>query len=79
VDEYLVSAGVAVMVAAFFGSMPLTIPVGVGLVTFVMNMAQATHQPGGATALFGVQGVVCLGFVLLPLPAMPARISHVSG
>ena len=78
-DEYLVSAGVTVMVVAFFGSTTLTQAVRRGLATFVMNMAQATHPPGGAAALIGVEGVVVLGFIPFPPPAKPARISHVSG
>ena len=69
VGGHLVSAGVAVMVVALFGSSPLTMAIGVGLAIFVMNLTHTTHPPGGATALIGVQGAVGPGFILLPVLA----------
>src|SRR6185369_10177669 len=69
VGGHLVSAVVAVVVVALFGSTPLTIAIGVGLAIFVMNLTNTTHPPGGATALIGVQGAVGPGFILLPVLA----------
>ncbi len=69
VGGHLVSAGVAVVVVALFGSSPLTMALGVGLAIFVMNLTHTTHPPGGATALIGVQGAVGPGFILLPVLA----------
>lgn len=69
VGGHLVSAVVAVIVVALFGSTPLTMAFGVGLAIFVMNLTHTTHPPGGATALIGVQGAVGPGFILLPVLA----------
>ena len=69
VGGHLVSATVAVIVVALFGSTTLTMAIGVGLAIFVMNMTHTTHPPGGATALIGVQGAVGPGFILLPVLA----------
>lgn len=69
VGGHLISAGVAVLVVALFGSSPLTMAVGVGLAIFVMNLTHTTHPPGGATALIGVQGAVGPEFILLPVLA----------
>ena len=69
VGGHLVSAVVAVIVVALFGSTPLTMAIGVGLAIFVMNLTHTTHPPGGATALIGVQGAVGPGFILLPVLA----------
>jgi CBS-domain-containing membrane protein len=69
VGGHLVSACVAVVVVALFGSTPLTMAMGVGLAIFVMNLTHTTHPPGGATALIGVQGAVGPGFILLPVLA----------
>lgn len=69
VGGHLVSATVAVVVVALFGSSPVTMAIGVGLAIFVMNMTHTTHPPGGATALIGVQGAVGPGFILLPVLA----------
>lgn len=69
VGGHLVSAVVAVVVVALFGSTPLTMALGVGLAIFVMNLTHTTHPPGGATALIGVQGAVGPGFILLPVLA----------
>ena len=69
VGGHLVSACVAVMVVALFGSTPLTMAIAVGLAIFVMNLTHTTHPPGGATALIGVQGAVGPGFILLPVLA----------
>ncbi len=67
VGGHVVSATVAVIVVALFGSSPVTMAVGVGLAIFVMNMTHTTHPPGGATALIGVQGAVGPIFILLPV------------
>jgi len=69
VGGHLVSAAVAVLVVALFGSTPLTMAVGVGLAIFAMNLTHTTHPPGGATALIGVQGAVGPGFILVPVLA----------
>lgn len=69
VGGHLVSATVAVLVVALFGSSPLTMAIGVGLAIFVMNMTHTTHPPGGATALIGVQGAVGPSFILMPVLA----------
>ncbi len=69
VGGHLVSATVAVIVVALFGSTPLTIALGVGLAIFIMNLTHTTHPPGGATALIGVQGAVGPGFILVPVLA----------
>lgn len=69
VGGHLVSAAVAVLVVALFGSTPLTMAIGVGLAIFVMNLTHTTHPPGGATALIGVQGAVGPEFILLPVLA----------
>jgi CBS-domain-containing membrane protein len=67
VGGHLVSAIVAVIVVALFGSSPVTMAIGVGLAIFVMNMTHTTHPPGGATALIGVQGAVGPSFILMPV------------
>ena len=69
VGGHLLSAGVAVIVVALFGSSPFTMALGVGLAIFVMNLTHTTHPPGGATALIGIQGAVGPGFILLPVLA----------
>jgi CBS-domain-containing membrane protein len=69
VGGHLVSAVVAVIAVALFGSTPLSMAIGVGLAIFVMNMTHTTHPPGGATALIGVQGAVGPEFILLPVSA----------
>lgn len=69
VGGHFVSAVVAVIVVALFGSTPLSMAVGVGLAIFVMNLTHTTHPPGGATALIGVQGAVGPEFILLPVLA----------
>lgn len=69
VGGHLVSATVAVLVVALFGSTPLAIALGVGLAIFAMNLTHTTHPPGGATALIGVQGAVGPGFILVPVLA----------
>lgn len=45
VGGHLVSAAVAVIVVALFGSTPLSMAIGVGLAIFVMNMTHTTHPP----------------------------------
>jgi len=69
VGGHLVSATVAVLVVALFGTSPLTMAIGVGLAIFAMNLTHTTHPPGGATALIGVQGAVGPGFILVPVLA----------
>jgi len=69
VGGHLVSAAVAVVVVALFGSSPVTMAIGVGLAIFAMNMTHTTHPPGGATALIGVQGAAGPGFILVPVLA----------
>jgi len=69
VGGHLVSALVAVIIVALFGSTPLTMAIGVGLAIFVMNLSHTTHPPGGATALIGVQGAVGPEFILMPVLA----------
>jgi len=69
VGGHLISAVVAVIVVALFGSTPLTMAIGVGLAIFAMNLTHTTHPPGGATALIGIQGAVGPGFILLPVLA----------
>ena len=67
VGGHLLSACVAVLMVALFGSSPLSIAVGVGLAIFVMNVTHTTHPPGGATALIGIQGAVGPKFILAPV------------
>ena len=67
VGGHLLSAGVAVVVVALFGSTALAMAIGVGLAIFVMNITHTTHPPGGATALIGIQGAVGPSFILLPV------------
>lgn len=69
VGGHLVSAIVAVIVVALFGSNPYSMALGVGLAIFAMNMTHTTHPPGGATALIGVQGAVGPGFIVMPVLA----------
>lgn len=69
VGGHLLSAIVAVVIVALFGSSPLTMAVAVGTAIFVMNLTHTTHPPGGATALIGVQGAVGLKFVFVPVLA----------
>lgn len=69
VGGHLISAIVAVIVVALFGSTPYTMALGVGLAIFVMNLTHTTHPPGGATALIGVQGAVGPMFILIPVLA----------
>lgn len=69
VGGHVISACVAVIVVALFGSSTLTMAIAVGLAIFVMNLTHTTHPPGGATALIGVQGAVGPGFILLPVLA----------
>jgi len=66
---HLVSAFVAVIVVALFGSNQLTMAIGVGLAIFVMNLTHTTHPPGGATALIGVQGAAGPEYILVPVLA----------
>lgn len=67
VGGHLVSAVVAVLVVALFGSTPLAMAIGVGMAIIAMNLTHTTHSPGGATALIGVQGAVGPGFILVPV------------
>ncbi|MGB9080179.1 MAG: HPP family protein [Desulfuromonadaceae bacterium] len=67
IGGHLLSAAVAVIVVALFGSTPLSMAIGVGVAIFVMNLTHTTHPPGGATALIGIQGAVSPEFILLPV------------
>lgn len=67
VGGHLVSAAVAVLMVALFGSTPLTMALGVGLAIFVMNLTHTTHPPGGATALIGIQGAAGPEFIFVPV------------
>lgn len=69
VGGHLLSAAVAVVVVALFGSTPFTMALGVGVAIFVMNLTHTTHPPGGATALIGVQGTVGPEYILIPVLA----------
>lgn len=69
IGGHLVSAGVAVLVVALFGSNQLAMAIGVGLAVFAMNLTHTNHPPGGATALIGVQGGAGPGFILVPVLA----------
>ena len=69
VGGHLVSAVVAVIIVAIFGSTPLSMAISVGLAIFVMNLTHTTHPPGGATALIGVQSAVGPEYILLPVLA----------
>jgi len=69
VGGHLVSAIVAVVVVALFGSTPYAMALAVGMAIFVMNLTHTTHPPGGATALIGVQGAVGPTFVVMPVLA----------
>ena len=69
IGGHLVSACVAVIVVALFGSTPLTTAIGVGLAICAMNLTHTTHPPGGATALIGIQGSVGAGFIFVPVLA----------
>ena len=69
IGGHLVSAGVAALVVALFGSSQLTMAIGVGLAIFAMNLTHTNHPPGGATALIGIQGAVGPEFILVPVLA----------
>ena len=69
VGGHLLSACVAVLVVALFGSNPLSQAIGVGLAILVMNLTHTTHPPGGATALIGIQGAAGPGFIVVPVLA----------
>ena len=69
IGGHVVSACVAVLMVALFGSSPRTIAMGVGLAIFVMNLTHTTHPPGGATALIGIQGAAGPGFIFVPVLA----------
>jgi len=69
IGGHLVSAAVAVLVVALFGSNQLTMAIGVGLAIFAMNLTHTNHPPGGATALIGIQGAVGPDFILVPVLA----------
>ena len=69
IGGHVVSAVVAVIIVALFGSNQLSIAMGVGLAIFAMNLTHTTHPPGGATALIGIQGAVGPDFILVPVLA----------
>ena len=67
IGGHLVSALIAVLMVAVFGSSPLTTALAVGLALLVMNITHTTHPPGGATALIGVQASAGPWFILVPV------------
>lgn len=69
VGGHLISATVAVVVVALFGSSQLTLALAVGLAIFLMNLTHTTHPPGGATALIGVQGCAGPAYIFVPVLA----------
>ncbi len=69
VGGHLVSAAIAVVIVALFGSGPYAMAIAVGLSIFLMYVTRTIHPPGGATALIGVQGHAGYGFLLLPVLA----------
>jgi CBS-domain-containing membrane protein len=69
VGGHLVSATVAVIIVALFGSGPLAISLAVGISIFLMYITRTIHPPGGATALIGVQGHAGFTFLLFPVLA----------
>jgi len=66
---HVLSAIVAVVMVALFGTSPLTTAIAVGVAILVMNLTHTTHPPGGATALIGVQSAAGPMFVLIPVLA----------
>lgn len=69
IGGHVISACVATVLVALFGSGPLIMALAVGLAIFLMNLTHTTHPPGGATALIGVQGAVGWSYILLPVLA----------
>jgi CBS-domain-containing membrane protein len=69
IGGHVLSALVAVLMVAAFGSTPLTTALAVGFALLVMNLTHTTHPPGGATALIGVQAAADPSFVLVPVLA----------
>ncbi len=69
VGGHFLSASVAVLIVALFGSGSLAMASAVGLSILVMYLTRTIHPPGGATALIGVQGHAGAGFLLFPVLA----------
>jgi CBS-domain-containing membrane protein len=69
IGGHVLSAVVAVLVVALFGTTPVTTALAVGLALLVMNVTHTTHPPGGATALIGVQAAAGPSFILVPVLA----------
>ncbi|MBP1626526.1 MAG: family protein+B94 [Holophagaceae bacterium] len=69
IGGHLVSAGVAVLLVALFGSSYGVVALGVGLAIGLMHLTHTTHPPGGATALIGVQGHAGWPFLFVPVLA----------
>ena len=67
IGGHLVSAGVAVIMAALFGPGLIVSAVTVGLAIMLMNLTHTEHPPGGATALIGIQGNAGPLFILIPV------------
>ena len=67
IGGHLISAAVAIVLVALFGSNPLTMALAVGLAIFFMNLTHTTHPPGGATALIGVQGAAGWSYIFVPV------------
>jgi len=69
VGGHLLSAIVAALLVALFGSGPWVVALAVGLAIGCMHLTHTTHPPGGATALIGVQGHATWSFLLMPVLA----------
>ncbi|WP_420871187.1 HPP family protein [Leptospira bandrabouensis] len=67
IGGHLISATIAVILVAIFGTNFFTIGFSVGLSIFVMYLTHTLHPPGGATALIGVIGGVGIDFIIFPV------------
>ena len=69
VGGHLISAGVAVLIVALFGTSQFSMALAVGFAVLLMNLTHTTHPPGGATAFIGVQGHAGPLFIFVPVLA----------
>jgi CBS-domain-containing membrane protein len=67
IGGHLISAFIAVVLVAIFGSNFYIIGMSVGLSIFFMYITKTLHPPGGATALIGVMGNCTPMFILVPV------------
>ncbi|MCW7492792.1 HPP family protein [Leptospira sp. 2 VSF19] len=67
IGGHLISATIAVILVAVFGTNFFTIGISVGLSIFVMYLTHTLHPPGGATALIGVMGGAGIDFIFVPV------------